>query len=138
MVGCGEEDYVKAIYVLSRSMGRVTVGALAGFLDVKPPSVSEMVTKLVGEGVVSHRPYGTVELTGRGEQLARSLLKRYHTIYRFLRAIGVPENAAERDSCRIEHYLSPVTVWRMEEFVNSRSYMVSDGTTEDEAADGKH
>ena len=64
------EDYVKAIYTLEGGEGSVTTTALAERLDVRPASVSGMLSKLTALGLVEHEPYRGVRLTERGTRVA--------------------------------------------------------------------
>ena len=65
------EDYLKAIYSVSRAGEAVTTSALAARLEVTPASVTGMVKKLAGLGLVTHRPYQGVELTERIRESSR-------------------------------------------------------------------
>jgi DtxR family Mn-dependent transcriptional regulator len=79
------EDYVKAIYAHTEwQPDPITPSALAARLGLAASSVTEMVRKLVRDGLVTHRPYGAVTLTGEGKTLALRMLRRHRLIETWL------------------------------------------------------
>ena len=115
-----EEDYLEVIYILSQEKGYARVGEIAKALDVKPPSVTQMVRKLGEKGLVSFERYGKVELTEEGLEVARRVMKRHALLKDFLMALGLDEGVAEEDACAMEHVLHEETVEvfkRMAEFL---------------------
>lgn len=79
------EDYVKVIYAHTEWQPHpVTTSMLAQRLGLAASSVTEMVKKLVAQGLVTHIPYGAVVLTPAGEHLALSMLRRHRLIETWL------------------------------------------------------
>lgn len=79
------EDYVKAIYSHTEWQSTpITTTALAARLGLAPSSVTEMVRKLGGLGLVDHVPYGAVTLTEDGAALALRMLRRHRLIETWL------------------------------------------------------
>ncbi|MBC7250899.1 MAG: metal-dependent transcriptional regulator [Anaerolineae bacterium] len=112
------EDYLRAALVLSSRDGFVRITDLADYLSVKPPSAVSAVKKLAREGLVCHEPYGRVELTGQGRQVAEELHRRHETLVAFLtRFLGLDERTAEEDACHMEHTLSVETLSRIVKFL---------------------
>jgi len=112
------EDYLEAIRTLSDEHGTVRVTQLSEALHVSKPSVTSAVSRLSSEGLVHHERYGTVELTNKGKIVADDVWKRHEALWVFLTEIlGVSEETAENDACRLEHYLSPDTSRRLADFV---------------------
>ena len=100
------EDYLKAIYLVGEG-GAVTTHALAGYLDVAPPSVTEMVRRLAGEGLVEYTPYRPLSLTNNGVRVASDLVERYRLLVGFLVTIlGYADDAVEQEADRLEHAVS--------------------------------
>jgi DtxR family Mn-dependent transcriptional regulator len=67
---------------------------------------------------VEHERYGAVGLTEAGAVEAEAVYRRHQLLHRFLREVlGVSEEVAARDACRLEHSLSPETVTRLARFV---------------------
>lgn len=79
------EDYVKTIYSHTEWQDEpITPSQLAAKLGLAASTVTEMVKKLAAQGLVDHRPYGAIELTGAGRLLALKLLRRHRIIETWL------------------------------------------------------
>ena len=104
------EDYLEAIFLLSRDKGHARVLEIARLLGVRPPSVTQMLKKLRDMGLVRYERYGKVELTEEGRALAASVLEKHKVLKAFLMALGLSEPLAERDACAMEHVLHEETV----------------------------
>ncbi len=112
------EDYLEAIGTLEDEHGLVRVTQLSDALNVSKPSVTAAVGRLAQEGLVMHEKYGSVELTPRGKAVADDVWKRHEALWIFLTEIlGVSEETAEEDACKLEHYLSPDATERLVCFV---------------------
>lgn len=112
------EDYLEAIYIIGLDNKVVRVKEVAGFLDVKTPSVVDAVGKLTENGFVSHEKYGYLELTTEGSKLARKIHLKHEKIYKFFRdVLLVGEEVSRKDACKIEHYISKETMDHMIEFI---------------------
>src|SRR5574340_175555 len=83
------EDYLEAVYHLVQERGFATISDISSRLSVKPPTVSDMVTRLAGKGYLRHERYRGMTLTKEGERLARSVIKRHSVISEFLAMLGV-------------------------------------------------
>ena len=57
------ENYLKSIYAINASEGKVTTSSLSGKMQISAASVSEMIKKLADEGSIIHTPYRGVELS---------------------------------------------------------------------------
>jgi len=112
------QDYLEAILILSEEKGKTRVKEVAEHLDVSKPSVVVAIRNLAEKGLVNHEHYGYVELTIRGEQVAREIYHRHQVLARFLnKVLGLDPELAEQDACQIEHYISPLTLDRLVKFV---------------------
>ena len=79
------EDYVKSIYSHTEWQPEpITTSVLAARLGLAASSVTEMVKKLAGYGLVTHVPYGAIELTADGTALALRMLRRHRLIETWL------------------------------------------------------
>lgn len=112
-----EEGYVETIYNLIREYGYARVADIADALNVKPPSVTNMLQKLDEQNFVTYKRYRGVVLTAKGKQLAEKLEKRHQALKEFLVMIGVSEESAEKDACEIEHKINRETVEKLARFV---------------------
>ena len=100
------DDYLKVVYsLLERGDGHVGTSALAGKLGVSASSVSGMVRRLVGSGLVAHRPYGGITLTADGTARALQVLRRH----RLLECYLVSEAATAGTRCTTRRRSSNTT-----------------------------
>ncbi|SHI56777.1 metal-dependent transcriptional regulator [Pseudozobellia thermophila] len=73
-----EEDYIKAIYHLGKGENHtVSTNEVAEKMETKPSSVTDMVKKLSEKGLVNYRPYKGVSLTGFGQKMALTLVRKH-------------------------------------------------------------
>lgn len=113
------EDYLEAILIVQMKKGYVRVKDLAVSLNVKYPSVSEMLKKLQSSKLISYEKYGCILLTDKGLEIARSIKDRHDTLVRLLVLSGVPEEVAQKDACTLEHRLSPRSLEGLKTLVSS-------------------
>ena len=112
------EDYLEAILVISLNSKVVRIKDLAKYLKVKMPSVVSAVKHLAQKNLVRHEHYGYVELTEEGEALAKAIYKRHKTLFKFLHNfLGIDSTIAEKDACKIEHYVTSETMSRLLKFI---------------------
>src|SRR3954451_18085589 len=109
------EDYVKAVWTLSRR-GTVTTTGIAAELGVAPASATAMLKKLAKLKLVDHEPYHGVALTPAGERVALEIVRHHRLVERFLvEALGVPWDEVHQEADRWEHVLSEELEQRMDE-----------------------
>jgi len=109
------EDYLKTIYEIEQEQGRVATSALAERLRVTPGSVTGMIKKLAGTGLVTHEPYRGVALTDAGQKIALKVVRQHRLVELFLvRKLGVPWDRVHTEAHRIEHVLSDYLEDRMD------------------------
>lgn len=104
------EDYLEAIYRVTREKGYARTKDVALELGVQPSTVVEMFRKLHLFGLLEYRRYEGVVLRPEGESIGRSVHQRHETLKEFLLILRVPENIAEQDACFMEHELHPETI----------------------------
>lgn len=100
------EDYLEAILVLSKDGEQVRSVDIANYMGYSKPSVSVAMKRLRERGYIHMDPYGKVSLSDTGRDLAQKIYERHVVISHWLITIGVSEEVAYRDACRIEHVLS--------------------------------
>lgn len=117
------EGYLKAIMEIEAEKGYARIKDIAAVLNVKAPSVSEMVKKLDRTGYVRYVKYESINLTPKGAQVATATKSRHAILKTFLRDhIQVPEKIAEKDAHIIERELNDVTLERIEDFVSTKTH----------------
>lgn len=112
------EEYLETIYVLQKSEGRAQTGKIASVMNVKPPSVTQILRKLEDRGLVNRGRYYGTTLTNNGRETAKALMKRHKIIADFLEILGVKRELAEVDACQIEHHVNPETMEKLKKFVD--------------------
>ena len=112
------EDYLEAIGNLGGERKVVRVNQIGQALKVKMPSVTSALKKLSDEGLVQHEKYGYVELTPKGNEIAKETIRRHKILSRFFtQALGVDYKTAEEDACKIEHVISLASLERLVKFL---------------------
>ncbi len=107
------EDYIEAIYRLSKEDGHTRVVDVAKALGVKMPSVNSAVKELARLKLVKYEKYHELMLTSEGVAVAEKVYEYHIILKNFLLSIGVSEENAEADACAMEHILSPETIERI-------------------------
>lgn len=100
------EDYLEAILVLSKELGNVRSIDVANYLNYSKPSISVAMKRLRENGYVTQDDHGYLILTGAGLAIALKIYERHLVLTQFLISIGVDEEIAKKDACRMEHVIS--------------------------------
>ena len=103
------EDYLEAMLMMQKEHGYVRSIDIAEKLGVTKPSVTYATKRLRENGYITMDKDGLITLTEQGMSIASSMLDRHQTLTRFLMALGVDQETAEADACKIEHDISPQT-----------------------------
>lgn len=104
------EDYLETILELSVNAETVRSVDIAEHLKVSKASVSKAMHVLQAAGLVEHAHYGQIRLTETGRCRAEEILQRHAMLKRFLvEILGIDEQTAELDACRMEHVISDQT-----------------------------
>lgn len=100
------EDYLETILRLSKSGEAVRSVDIAAMLEVSKPSVSHAMKLLREDGYIAMDRYGTITLLEKGEEIAKGIFERHNVLTKMLMGLGVSEEVAREDACKIEHDLS--------------------------------
>ena len=111
------EEYVEVIYTLEMRSGRAHTTDIALILNIKPPSVTEMLQKLHDMNLVIYEPYRGAKLTPQGMKMAQELMQSHKTLVEFFEIIGIDNETAEVDACQIEHHVAAKTMKQLRKFV---------------------
>ena len=112
------EDYLEVILILEMRKGEVRSIDIANEMGFSKPSISRAMSRLRESGNVVFDPKGFVVLTEAGRKLAEEVYVRHKTLTSFLEKLGVPEDIAADDACRIEHVISPETFEGIQKFLS--------------------
>ena len=100
------EMYLETIYVLSQQSSAVRSIDVAERMSFSKPSVSRAVGLLKKDGLLLMDEMGYLKLTEEGEEKAKRIYERHTVLSRLLMNLGVDDETATEDACRIEHYIS--------------------------------
>lgn len=101
------EDYLKAIYSLTRGTEAASTSQLAERLGLTAGSVSTMLKRMDASGLAEHVPYRGVRLTAEGRQLALRVIRRHRLLELFLaKSLGLPWEDVHRHAELLEHAAS--------------------------------
>lgn len=111
------EDYLETILMLKSEKGQVRSIDIARALNFSKPSVSVAMKSLRGKGYINVDEKGLITLTDSGLKIASQVYERHEILTKLLLYIGVDEQTAIEDSCKIEHDLSEETFGKLKEFI---------------------
>ena len=114
------ENYLESILSLKKSNGMVRSIDVANDLGVSKPSVSIAMKNFREEGYITVDKNGFIDLTEKGLEIANSVYERHLIIAKVLMALGVSEETAYEDSCKIEHCISIESFEKLKEFLNKK------------------
>ena len=101
------QDYLKTVYKLQATEGRVTIGAVAKDQRVSPASASAMVKKLAALDLLEHEPYRGARLTPSGERVALEVIRHHRLIELYLaETLGLDVDDVHDEADRLEHVIS--------------------------------
>jgi len=107
--------YLESILVLSEKGAPVRSLDVANHLGFSKPSVSRAMGKLKTEEYIKIDPQGYITLTEKGKSIAGKIYEKRVVLKDFIMSLGVDEETASGDACRIEHVLSDKTFEALKE-----------------------
>lgn len=110
------EDYLEAVYRITKENGYCKSIDVAELLSVSRPSVSVALHKLAEEGYLQFDEHKDVKLTEKGRRIARDIFNRHQFFKALLIDAGVKEDKAEQEACEIEHCVSNDTFKKLKDF----------------------
>lgn len=103
------EDYLEAMLVLKQKNGYIRSIDVAVYLGVTKPSVTYTTKRLKEKGYIVMDKDNYITITEAGMRIAERTLNRHKTLSAFFMSIGVDEEIAKEDACKIEHDISAET-----------------------------
>ena len=100
------EMYLETIYVLSKTVSGVHSVDISEHMGYSKPSVSRAVNLLKSGGYITIDEDNHITLTETGLEIAEKIYNRHIVLSKMLMALGVPEEIAVEDACRMEHTIS--------------------------------
>ncbi len=115
------ENYLETIYMLKKSMLDVRSVDVAVKLGYTKASISRAMGLLKKAAYITIDSGGHIQFTKKGIDKAKQIYERHLVLTKFLMlSIGLDEELAETEACRIEHIISPVTFNKIKEYVDQR------------------
>ena len=111
------ENYLETILILSKRLPVVRSVDIANELNFSKPSVSVAMKKLRESGHIEMEHDGFIHLLPSGREIAEHIYERHRTLTDFFVYLGVSEDVASADACKVEHDLSDETFDKIKEHV---------------------
>lgn len=119
-----KENYLETILILQNRNGEVRSVDIAVEMDFSKPSVSIAMKNLREEGCINVDKNGYITLTDNGREIAERVYERHVLFTEWLTGLGVPEDIAEEDACRIEHDISAESFEAIKKYINKHGKKV--------------
>ncbi len=109
------EMYLETILILQQRKGQVRAIDIAGELNFSKPSVSNAMKLLQSQDLVAIDEGKLISLTPAGREIAEEIYERHLLLTQYLIRLGVNEDTAAQDACRIEHVISRESFQKIKE-----------------------
>ena len=117
-----KQDYLERILMLCEKQDLVRAIDIANSMNYSKPSVSIALKKLKNDGYITvDSQNGNISLTPQGQEIALSIFERHKIVSSALIMLGVSEETAIEDACKIEHDISDETFEKLKEFLMKRN-----------------
>lgn len=103
------ENYLECILIIGKEKGQVRSVDVAHRLQVTKPTVSITMKQFRENGYVETDEKGILTLTEKGREIAERIYERHVVLTELLLSLGVDEETAREDACRMEHDISEIT-----------------------------
>ena len=114
------EMYLESIARLKDQKGFVRAVDVCEYMGFSKPSVSRAMGLLKDGGYIVVAKDGGIDLTELGKSVAQKVYERHVLLTSVLKAIGVSDEIADEDACKIEHVISDETFQKLKEFFNKK------------------
>lgn len=113
------EDYLETILILSSKLSYVRSIDIVNEMGYSKPSVSVAMKKLRRDNLIEMDENSYIYLTNKGKIIAENIYERHNILTKALILIGVSEEVAKKDACRMEHDISEETFIKIKEFIKN-------------------
>ncbi|MBR6604177.1 MAG: metal-dependent transcriptional regulator [Clostridia bacterium] len=112
--------YLETIYVLLKKSSAVRAIDIGEHMGYSKPSVSRAMGLLKNAGYISVDKDGLISLSDEGRQIAEKIYERHTIITKFFVSLGVDEENASEDACKIEHDISDASFEAIKKYVEEK------------------
>jgi len=114
------EMYLETILILSQKKGTVRSVDVSEYMNYSKPSVSRAMGLLKNGGYIRIDKNGYITLTEDGRYVASRTYERHKVLSEFFMKLGVDEEIATKDACRIEHCISDETFSALKKHISEK------------------
>ena len=119
MISKSLEEYLKTMYVLNKQNGKIRVTDIAEKMNCSKPGVTKAINSLKKNKLVNYETYGTIELTKKGEDLAKKILEAYDIVYLFLKdVLNIEEKQAQEEADKMKLAITDETINKLARYVH--------------------
>ena len=115
------ENYLETILILSNKLPVVRSVDVANEPDFKKSSVSIAMKNLKSNGHITVTDAGFIYLTESGREIAEKVYERHRFISSWLISLGVPEDIATEDACKMEHIISNESYAAIKDYIKANT-----------------
>ena len=115
------EMYIETIYILTQSSDKVRSIDVCEHMGYSKPSVSRAIGILKRDGYITVDASGYITLTDSGVTAAERIYERHTIITQFLESLGVSQETASSDACKMEHIISEESFLAIKKNVNGEN-----------------
>ena len=115
------EMYLESIYVLKEKLDGVHAIDVSEYMGFSKPSVSRALKLLKNDGYIDIDDFDHITLTAAGEEVAKKIFERHTILTQVLVMIGVDENIAANDACKVEHDISDQTLEAIKKYIEEKN-----------------
>jgi DtxR family Mn-dependent transcriptional regulator len=123
MYSQSEEDYLKALYHLETDYDSISTNSIAGYLDMKPSSVTDMLKKLSEKKFINYQKYKGTSLSKKGKLIALSIVRKHRLWETFLvDKLGFGWDQVHSIAEELEHIKSEQLIENLDNFLGNPKY----------------
>jgi len=111
------ENYLETILILKNRNGSVRSIDIANELNYTKPSISRAMSLLKDNVYITMEKDGLITLTEEGLSIAERMFERHQLLSRFLISLGIDDDVAVADACRMEHVICEETFGKIKAFI---------------------
>lgn len=115
------EDYLEAMLIINEKNGYIRSIDVAAQLQVTKPSVTYTTKRLKERGYITMDQDNLIYITDEGMKIATKIYNRHKMLSKFFIDLGVDEETALEDACKIEHDISEITFNALCKYVEKHS-----------------
>lgn len=113
------QDYLETILILSKNSTSVRSIDIANKMDITKQSVHRAIKNLKNGEYILVDNNGYITLSKKGKEIAEEMYERHQLLTKYFVSLGVNEETALKDACKVEHYLSDETYQAIKKIAQS-------------------